>query len=704
MSDKTTRRDVLRAGFSAAAGAVAVGAGGPHLLCAQQPAAQPAQQPASPAGPQTYEAIVPDTLDLADRANLGINALIGEIEPKFNYECWWMLYLTPPSARPHSNQWFDQNPRNLWALTLLRMMTGSQFGLDLEGKMMESMFSRMTDDGLFLNAPFDTPGAWWRSGGSGRKKFNWPKKVKEDFTNVDGLSEMLYAMVARYLRDGDPAMRERGQKVADALSRIAIQKEDYAYYPATADFGAEYSYFKDSGWPDTKEATSDFDDPEGAVSCYHAIVVGSLSRWAGLTGDKKALETAGKLVKYVLKPQFWMGGCSVAPEPADAKSLAGKSEDLEHIDPTKHDKKYTFQQILALHGALERRPAAFFQGHLAGLTYTLTGLMEYACVANDPYVKEWVRQGYEYFRNFGLARIAMFGENITNNQPAEVAIKLCDAGVGDYWDDVDQYVRNTIVEDQFVDLELLKQEAKKLGFPTHQSNERGDFTIERFLGSLRMEAIINGSGVLDPTNSRPFTDPKVVSPLVAGVYVEPFYFIWEAITRYRDGVAQVNLLLNRASAWLDIDSYLPYEGKVVLKNKTCKGIHVRIPSWVDRREISCTAAGAKLPFAWAGNFLVLSGLAGNETITIGFPMVETVETYYLVPRDVGPRWWEHKDKLPTYVLHMKGNTCIKAEFPNRDKFTKLAPVYPIFQRDHFKANKAPMKKVTRYVHSKVVEW
>ena len=104
------------------------------------------------------------------------------------------------------------------------------------------------------------------------------------------------------------------------------------------------------------------------------------------------------------------------------------------------------------HGGPERKPAALFQGHLAGLTYALTGLIDYAPVANDAYVKEWVRQGYEFFRNMGLARIGLWGENITNNLPTEVAIKLSDAGVGDYWDDVDEYVRNTLVEDQIVDL------------------------------------------------------------------------------------------------------------------------------------------------------------------------------------------------------------------------------------------------------------
>jgi hypothetical protein len=85
-------------------------------------------------------------------------------------------------------------------------------------------------------------------------------------------------------------------------------------------------------------------------------------------------------------------------------------------------------------------------------------------------------------------------------------------------------------------------------------------------------------------------------------------------------------------------------------------------------------------------------------------MVETVETYYLLTRDTGPKWWEHADKLPTYILHMKGSTCIKVEFPNRNKFTRSEPLYPVFQRDRFQAPKIPLKKVTRYIHPTVVAW
>ena len=73
---------------------------------------------------EKYQALVPDTLDLAARADLAINSAIGCIEEKNDYECWWMLYfirlqpdLYGPSVRPHSVQWFDVNPRVFETLT-----------------------------------------------------------------------------------------------------------------------------------------------------------------------------------------------------------------------------------------------------------------------------------------------------------------------------------------------------------------------------------------------------------------------------------------------------------------------------------------------------------------------------------------------------------------------------------------------------------
>jgi hypothetical protein len=259
------------------------------------------------------------------------------------------------------------------------------------------------------------------------------------------------------------------------------------------------------------------------------------------------------------------------------------------------------------------------------------------------------------------------------------------------------------VEDQYVDLDLLKREAEKHGVPTCQDTEYGRFSIEGMLGCLRHEGLIDNDATLDPTcnGAKRWWENQL---LYGSCYLEPFYFAWEAITRFDGSAAQVNLLLNRASAWLDIDSYLPYEGRVVLHNKQCEAVHVRIPKWVNRGAIRCTADGNEARHSWAGNYLVLSGVGGVRTLTVGFPMVEAVATYYLLTREVGPKWWEHKDELPTYVLHMRGGTCVRAEFPNRDQFASHGPVYPVFQREHYRSGGAPMKQVTRYVAPAVVPW
>ena len=42
----------------------------------------------------------------------------------------------------------------------------------------------------------------------------------------------------------------------------------------------------------------------------------------------------------------------------------------------------------------------------------------------------------------------------------------------------------------------------------------------------------------------------------------------------------MNLLLNRASPWVDIDSSLPYEGLVRIRNKVADTVAVRVPGWV----------------------------------------------------------------------------------------------------------------------------
>ena len=253
-----------------------------------------------------------------------------------------------------------------------------------------------------------------------------------------------------------------------------------------------------------------------------------------------------------------------------------------------------------------------------------------------------------------------------------LAIKLSDAGVGDYWEDVDQYVRNQFVEAQFIRADLL--ERISASSPEHVARppmETDVDVIERCVGSFGGPRVTNaGFGA---------------GGCCTGNCTQALYAAWEGIVRYHDGAAQVNLLLNRASPWLDVDSYLPYEGKVVLHNKMAETVRVRIPYAVDKAAVRCQLNEAEASSSWLGNYLMLAGLAQTDVITIEFPLVVTTETYRLGDT--------------RYTCDFKGNTLIDVS-PRDQRPT----VYPIYVRDHYKADQAPMKTVERYVSQLVIRW
>jgi hypothetical protein len=184
------------------------------------------------------------------------------------------------------------------------------------------------------------------------------------------------------------------------------------------------------------------------------------------------------------------------------------------------------------------------------------------------------------------------------------------------------------------------------------------------------------------------------------------YAVWDGIVNCKDLSAQINLLLNRASPLLDIDSYLPYEGKVVIRNKTAENISMRIPLWVNKYEIKCQIDKKTYKPFWSGNYMVFTELKDKDVITIEFPMVESTESYTLkwIESDFWPEstnpgaTWQPLENPDKFKLYFKGNTLIDISPRPKDA------VYPLYQRDHYKANKAPMKKVTRFVSPLTIKW
>jgi hypothetical protein len=322
---------------------------------------------------------------------------------------------------------------------------------------------------------------------------------------------------------------------------------------------------------------------------------------------------------------------------------------------------------------------------------TLMGLSWYAGVAHDPRAMEVARSGYEYLRNWGIARIGLFGESCTVGDMTLLAIKLTDLGVGDYWEDVDSYVRNHLTEMQITDAKKMQAVVDQM--PPAQGldpkNTTTDRVVERTVGTY-----LSDSSHPSLITQRSFRWTICCS----GNCTPALYYAWEGITRYDEATksAVINLLLNRASAWLDIDSYLPYEGKVVIRNKTARNISVRIPRWADKTAVHALVDGKPAQFRWIGQYLSLDNLASSAQITITFPMIKTVEQYTIT--------WTEKDDWhegmnagsghETYTCTFKGNTLVDIA----PRSSSLG--YPLYRRDYERdSDRAPTNKVTRFVSS-----
>ena len=171
------------------------------------------------------------------------------------------------------------------------------------------------------------------------------------------------------------------------------------------------------------------------------------------------------------------------------------------------------------------------------------------------------------------------------------------------------------------------------------------------------------------------------------------FYAWDGALRHDSGVVRVNLLLNRASPWLDVDSYLPYEGKVVLRNKSASEAWVRMPLWVDGRAVRVDVGGQERPNQWLGRHVRVRDLRPDDTVTVRFPVVERTEVW-TIPRLTWPG-----PAQKTHTCRFRGNTLVEIDPPIMDG----SPLYQA-RPETYRATEAPLKETTRYVTEKRLRW
>ena len=601
-----------------------------------------------------YEDTVPDTLDIAERAKLGIHVLTSITDPRADYEIYWVADFArnPPVMGHDYNDWVQNCTGFMEALPLLRLATGSSLNDHVDPIWMTGVLRSIGPDGLVyfpfkdrpwarIHVPIQYVNPVWSS--TGEKLTIADSSIAQIATPVT-CERIISTMTVYYLRDGNPMWKQAIEKMIQRLAAVAVVKEDYAYMPAG------------SIEPDGNFGSAPM--PTGFMAEEtSAQLIQGLAQYYKVTGYEPARELAGKLTHYMrLHAQYYE---------ADGTPLVGDDE-------RKWFKPYVGDLRHGGHG----------HAHGGGLL----SILEYGAAVNDPEVLSFVRTGYEWMKANGSPLIGFFpevfapgyqrSESCINADMVAMALKLTAAGAGDYWDDVDRWARNHFLESQLIDPAWVHRMGERSPVTPVATNETSDHVAERSVGAFAGWSTGN-----DWIQSR---HKDSIQHCCTGNSTRAIYYIWEHILTLQGGKLSVNLLLNRASDCCDIHSYIPYEGRVDLKIKQhCAGISMRMPEWVtgESKQVSCEVNGRPQSIRWQGRYVELGHAKPGDMISVKFPISERT-----VQETIGG---------VTYKLAIRGNTVLSIDPPGYNG--------PLYERTYYR-EAVRWRKVDRFAPQRTILW
>lgn len=596
--------------------------------------------PVRPYTGQTYPDHVPDTYDVASRAALGVNALVGATNPLADHELYWqVMFARNPVVMLHDwNDWCQV--KFMEALPLLRIASGSLRESRVDQVWQDVILKSVGADGLYYIPLQGRPWAWkascWAHGVARPDGSLAPlgdpgvTQITHPFIN----GRMLGTLLVFWLRDRQPVWLDAMRRMVDRMAELAVELEDYAYYPSLVyEPGAVYD-----------KASAAAAQPQfvaaGETSGRAAESLGKVYR---LTGYEPARILGEKLVRFVRQRMHYYG------------------------------------------------PNGEFLGekHFHGHTIYLLSMLEFAMATGDQDTIEFVRKGYEWAKTeaSGAADAAGFFPEVADPEwPSSetcvvadmiaLAMRLTSAGAGDYYNDAERWARNHFAEAQLTDSAWVNEQSGRWPATPAAFNETAVRAAERNVGSFAQSSSGNEFWVKGPDG---------IVHCCTGNGTRTLYYLWHDIVQFQAGILSVNLLLNRASPWADIYSFIPYRGQVEVKVKSaCTTLRVHAPAWVtpETAGLAVSVDGEDRPFRWEGRYLVLGPVQAGQGVRVEFPIAERTERSLMAKK--------------AYTMVVRGDTVVAID--------PSGVTGALYQREHFRQSEPRWLEVTRFVSDESVDY
>jgi hypothetical protein len=359
-------------------------------------------------------------------ARLAMKYLSNSPRPALDYECHFLIYpLAVPPTRSGQNRdgsgdvitdgqagqpvythtehdpisWGDTDARMDVVFPYMREMSGSAGGADAEAGLHHRVLSYMRDDGL----------CWLPPGGL----FRAPRDYA--FAWTSGL--LMIRLVEEWQRTRDPATLARAGKLLDGIRRLSTRKDGRAWHDGGMmpwfDGAWQYKYGPKGGWTRQPGIT------------WPVVVY-----WRA-TRDPAVLAFARELAEGVL---------------------------------------HNGQPKLGVHAFAS--DGSFQGGNTHLVLHEVLGVAELGAAIGEPRYVAFARRVFNYVRSLGMDwgwfpeyRVHYLGdrnsETCNTADMVALATSLAEAGLPEYWDDAERFVRNYIRASQFRCTEEVERTARE---------------------------------------------------------------------------------------------------------------------------------------------------------------------------------------------------------------------------------------------------
>ena len=595
--------------------------------------------------PGTFsDELVPDTLDLAERARLAIHGMTGPTDPDADYEVYWRAHFKyNPPIMIHTNSDTGIRSKFMIAMPLMRLMTGSEEDAHVEQRWLEVTLHEQGPDGLLATPFVGRPWGRIKQADTSHGLSAMEKSQKHAIeTQHNGFA---VALATHYGQVSDRQFWESfARRIVDGYERIVVRRGDEAYMAKT---------YYDVGEAADRNATPPMCLSASWVS-WSAL---GLNRCWRLFGYEPARDLAGSFLRFMARSSGYF-----APD-------GGFLLDTPDAGPG-HD----------------RYGVTHFHGH----TLTVLHALDHALMTGDQELLDFARRAYEKAVSYGEPMLGWYPERVTGPcypQACElcctadmimIPVLFAAAGLDDSaWDVVDCALRNQFAECQLRHSDWIYRLGTGEPRSSHYDARYGeevactdDHVPERCIGGFSGWADVNDWVLLH--EERKYL--RGIQQCCTGNAARAIYFAWLHTLTPGDGKLRVNLLLNRVSLWADVHSHVPYTGQVDVIIKQPLDLSVRMPQWVHSNDVRVQVNGSDRSVRFDGRYVQVGDVKPGDVATLCFPIDERDEVVNIEKR--------------RYALIRKGNDVVVIDPPGR--------YCPLYQRDHYRENTTRWRRAQQF--------